>query len=187
MKRVFTVILAFGMIIALAGILHATIITYDTTNLGGGRWEYTYNILNDTLGAPIEEFTIYFDYGLYSDLSIDTPKANWDGLTVNPDLILGIPQPGYYDALSLVSGIAPGSTESGFLVSFNWLGTGTPGVQYFEIVNPSDFSVVDSGNTTPVPEPGTMMLLGSSLLGLIGLRRKIFPLQRPQNKPNILC
>lgn len=173
MKRLFTLILAFGMIIALPGILHATIITYDTTNLGGGRWEYSYNILNDTLGSPIEEFTIFFDYGLYDLLSIDTPKANWDGLTVNPDLIFGFPQAGFYDALSLASGIAPGASEGGFMVSFNWLGTGTPGAQYFEVVSPSDFSVLDSGNTTPVPEPGTLMLLGSGIISLIGLRRRI--------------
>ncbi|MBN1765568.1 MAG: PEP-CTERM sorting domain-containing protein, partial [Sedimentisphaerales bacterium] len=66
--------------------------------------------------------------------------------------------------------IAPGETVSGFSVSFDWLGTGVPGAQFYEIIDPDDFSTLDSGYT--VPEPGTTILL--CLGGLMIHKRKIY-------------
>ncbi len=174
-KRIlfFCIIMVFGLI----SMAHSTTINYGVNDLGGGKWEYDYTVLNDTLGSPIDEFTIYFDYGLYDNLSVTTPVADWDELTVNPVLILGSPETGFYDALAFVAGIAPGSSMSGFSVAFDWLGSGTPGSQFFEFVDPATFGVLDSGLTTvtssPVPEPGTMMLLGSGIAALLCFRRKI--------------
>jgi len=46
---------------------------------------------------------------------------------------------------------------AGFAVSFDWLGTGEPGAQFYEIIDPDTFETIDSGWT--VPEPGTICLL----------------------------
>lgn len=165
------------VVLCLTHLAHATTISYNLTNLGGGTWEYLYTVSNDTLSSDIEEFTIYLPYSMYDNLNVTSPVADWDELTVNPQLILGVPEDGFYDALSLVSGIAPGSAMGGFSVSFDWLGSGTPGSQNFEIIDPLTFDVLDSGVTTSasstVPEPGTLMLLGSGVIGILGFRRKI--------------
>jgi hypothetical protein len=59
-----------------------------------------------------------------------------------------------------------------FTVSFEWLASGTPGAQTFEVYD-FNFDTVASGQTAPVPEPATFILVGSGLLGLAGLRKKI--------------
>lgn len=175
MKRLLSLLFVLALLCSFSSVLHAATITYETHDLGSGRWEYVYEVKNDTLSEPINEFTVYFDYGLYADLFIDSPKAGWDGMTVEPDLALGVPVPGYYDALALVSGIAPGASEGGFQVSFTWLGQGTPGPQSFDIVNPDTFETIESGRTTgpaPVPEPGMMILLSMGIVGIAGMGRR---------------
>src|SRR3972149_7679883 len=54
--------------------LDATII-YQTSELGGGRWQYMYEVTNNSLTVPIEEFTIWFDYDLYTNLAVETPTS----------------------------------------------------------------------------------------------------------------
>jgi len=157
-------------------ILHATTIHYDIQNLGGNSWEYTYSVTNDPSSLfNIDEFTIWYTYGLYSNLMVTSSVPDWSELVVQPDSLLG---DGFYDALALVSGIAPGDTVAGFSVSFDWSGTETPGSQFFEVVDPCTFEPLDSGytrptQTSPVPEPGTLMLLSAGLTGIAFLRKRL--------------
>ena len=99
--------------------------------------------------------------GLYDNLSVTTPLADWDEIAINPDA--SIPDDGFYDAIALVAGIAPGDTLSGFSVQFDWLGAGTPGNQFFDVVDSGTFDVLESGETVlasaPVPEPATLWLM----------------------------
>ncbi len=147
-----------------------TEIHYETADLGSGRWQYTYEVTNISLTPAIKEFTIWFDYGLYDNLAIETldpPASDWDELIIQPEPVLG--DDGYYDALALGVGIGIGETVSGFAISFDWLGAGQPGPQFYEIVDPVTFVTIDSGYTVLIPEPATLLFL--ALGGLI-LRRK---------------
>jgi len=169
MKKALFLTIMIGILFTMVNGVYATTILYDLSNLGGKRWEYTYSVTNDSLSSSIEEFTIYFNFGLYNNLIVGNTPADWDAIVTQPDSILG---DGFYDAF-LAEGIASGATVSGFSVSFDWLVAGIPGSQFFEVVNTSTFNFLDSGNTTPVPEPGTLLLLGSGLIGLIGIGKRL--------------
>ena len=148
----------------------ATSINYDVSNITGNTWEYTYTVNNDTLGFDIDEFTVYFDFGLYESLSATATPASWDPLMVEPDNFLS--NDGFYDALALSGGITPGSSLGSYSVRFNYLGAGAPGSQRFEIVDPFTFDVLDSGQTNLVPVPAAVWLFGSGLIGLIVVARR---------------
>lgn len=176
MKKILFLTIMLGILITMVNRVNATIITYDLTNLGGNRWEYSYSVTNDSMSSPIEEFTIYFDLELYENLLVGNTLNDWDAIVVQPDPEPDFEADGFYDALALLTGIAPGETVSGFTVSFDWLVTGLPGYQFFEVVDPSNLEALDSGwtvTTTSVPEPGTLLLLGSGLLGLIGIGKRL--------------
>jgi hypothetical protein len=89
----------------------------------------------------------------------DPPAANWDELVVQPDPILH--DDGFYDALALGAGILVGSQEAGFAVQFDWLGSGEPGPQPFDIVDPVTFQTKYSGTT--LPEPSALILLAGAV------------------------
>lgn len=164
-------------IVLFPSVVNATIITADLARISGNTWQADYSIENDSLASDIEAFAIYFDLGLYENIvSISVPPA-WDPLLQQPDAAL--PDDGVYDVLALASGITPGGLLTGFVVSFDWLGVGMPGSQFFEIIEPVFFAIVDSGQTTvngfvTVPESGTMMLmfLSVGLIAVIFFRRK---------------
>lgn len=164
----------------------ASIITYDVTDLGGGAWRYDYTVTNDTLAVPIEQITIYFELGLYTNLRNATAPANWEPLAVDPDSLL--PDDGFFDALvlDLVASVAPGDTLSGFSVEFDYLPDDlTPGSQLFELLI-APLTVVDVGFTrlataVAVSEPGSAPLLGAGLLLLVAGRWRR-ALSRPESR-----
>lgn len=174
MKLWVKVLIACNLGLIICSSASATAISYDVVNLGGNQWEYTYSVTNDTLGVDIEEFAVYFDVGSYDNLVTTNTPIDWDPIAINPDP--GIPDDGYYDVLALSTGILPSKTLSGFSVQFDYLGSGIPGSQRFEIIDPLSFSVLDSGQTIaasqPIPEPSTFFLFGFGLIGLAGLRER---------------
>jgi hypothetical protein len=147
-----------------------TEIRYQTSDLGSGRWQYSYDVTNISLTAPIEEFTIWFDFGLYKNLAIQTPDppaSNWNEIVIQPEPVLQ--DDGAYDAKALGLGIGIGQIVTGFAVSFDWLGDAVkPGPQFYEIIDPVTFETLDSGYT--IPEPATLLIL--TLGGLILPRMK---------------
>ena len=72
--------------------------------------------------------------------------------------------------------IGPTSTATAFAHAFEILHNGT-GLSFFsiqsELYDPNDVSLTIGlgSKATPVPEPGTLLLLGSGITGLAGLRR----------------
>jgi len=144
-----------------------TQINYETQHLGGDRWSYTYEVCNINLTQGIEEFTIWFDFGSYNNLAIETPgtpASNWDEIIWQSNSVIS--DASGYDALG-TSNIDEGESVHGFTVSFDWNGTGMPGSQFYEIINPITFETIESGYT--IPEPATCILL---LSGVLLIKRK---------------
>ncbi|MEW8349263.1 MAG: hypothetical protein AB2687_13220 [Candidatus Thiodiazotropha taylori] len=151
-----------------SNIASANPIYYELTDYGGGNYEYQYTVDNQNL-ASIEEFTIWFDLGLYDNLYITgSHSADWDGVAIQPDPLL--PDDGFADWLSFGAAINPGEILGGFSVVFDWFGSGTPGSQFFEIIDPVNYASLSSGftqaasNPTSVPEPETWLLMTVGLL-----------------------
>jgi len=176
MKRFAFAVLMIGFLTLLlfpVGKSHAIQISYQAVNLadttpGEDLWQYSYTV-GDYSFEMDYGFTIYFNYLLYSDLEDPAPSVNddWDPIVWQPDT--AIPDDGAYDALSLKDGA---SLADPFVVSFVWLGSDVPGSQFFEVYDP-DFNTIVSGETAPVPEPATLLLVGSGLLCLAGLRKRV--------------
>jgi hypothetical protein len=164
----FALALLIALVIA-GGPAHAASIIYAATPLGGASWRYDYLVANDSLAQTIDEITVYFDVGLHENLAVAESPAGWDSLVVQPDA--GLPDDGFLDALALDAGIAPGGFLGGFAVTFTWLGTGEPGAQLFEVVDPNEFTVIEAGMTAPVPLPGAAALLGTAMLLAVTRRR----------------
>ena len=175
MKRLaFTITTAIILTLLLfpAGKAHAITILYEATDLtdvtpGQDLWKYAYTVSDYSFDMDYD-FTIWFDYTLYSALEDPPPfvNADWDPIVWQPDT--SIPDDGAYDALSLVDAA---SLADPFTVSFVWLGSGTPGSQPFDVYDPS-FNTIESGQTSPVPEPASVLLVGSALAGLAVLRKR---------------
>lgn len=141
-------------------------IEYAATPLGGSLWRYDYTVVNTGLTA-FDELTIDFDATAFSGLNLLSSPTGWDSLVVQADP--AIPAAGFLDSLSN-SRFLSGAIASGFAVSFNFLGTGTPSSQPFTIVDPSTFDVLASGVTSPVPEASTWLLMPAGILILLLMR-----------------
>jgi hypothetical protein len=173
MRRAIRLSVILGLLATTSAIADPnTQILYETTDLGSGRWQFIYDVYNLSLEVEIEEFTIWFGIGSYDNLVIETqdfPASNWDEIVWDPEPFLE--DDGGYDAwANLVTPICVGQSISGFAVSFDWLGAGMPGSQYYEIINPSTFETIESGWT--VPEPSTLLFFGLSGLALLNKYRK---------------
>lgn len=145
-------------------------ISYSLTDLGSvqnGLWQADYTVEGYNFHAG-EGLTIYFDYGLYADLAIVSAPAGWDALTYDPDMVFGVKDAGALDAMATVD--SP-SLSGVFSVQFTWLGEEAPGAQNFEI-HGSDYCVIESGQSSHVPIPGSLLLLANGLLGILFVRNR---------------
>ena len=173
MQRALVTLLAWlAILLCTIPAAHASRIGYTATALGGTQWRYDYAVGNTSLGVPIAEFTLFFSDSLYANLLAGPVPPGWDVLVAQPDA--GIPASGYVDALALLGGIAPGATATGFSLTFDYLGGGSPGAQPFVIVDPVTFIQLETGVTQAVaiPLPATPCLLLAGVLALACLRRR---------------
>jgi len=162
-RRVFRfVAVAFSALGFALSAAHAGIVDFSVTFLGGSSWRYDYTINNTTPSAGFDELTIFFDSTKYANLTNGIAPFGWDPLLIQPDT--GIPADGYFDVISPTGILADGVTVSGFSVTIDYLVSGAPGAQPFDLIESRSFAVLSSGrsvdpNASTVPEPGSLALV----------------------------
>lgn len=147
----------------------AALITFTSAHLTDQTWRYDYQVTAQASDTVIEEFTIYFEAARFENLRLASAPSGWDSIVIDADVELSAD--GFFDAVALLGGLRPGSSQAGFSVVFDYVGSGSPGAQNFEIIDPVTFATVSRGLTSPrvtdpdpdpdpvpVPEPGALAL-----------------------------
>lgn len=182
MRKMGTMMLLFAMVMfGAVGSAQATKIDYTQT---GNTLNFT--VYNDTLATAISAFDIYFGVtsdGLnfsntapYTNVSDGSAPAGWSSLGLPPTVL---DNPWIFTAF--VDGGSPIDPEEslGIFSTSVTLDTAVPlGNLWFNVYD-ENFETLDSGRTSlagtgpePVPEPGTFLLLGAGMAGLVLYRRK---------------
>ena len=181
MKKYFRLAMVLVVTVCAIQTADAAIIEYTATNIGVDRWQYDYTIYNDSqIDIVAFEIDFSFNGGPYSDLELLTwySGRGW-GAELWPEIIIGDKEVSPWQ----LSGAAdyeqpqpllPGEKLEGYVVAFNWSGQGDPGSQMFHLWG-SDWTEFDTGWTSavsPIPEPGTLVLLGTGVVGLAAYYRR---------------
>ncbi len=149
-----------------------TQIDYELVDLGGGRWQYNYQIANLTADVPVSEASFQFNGALYANLEVASQNipTGWnESADVQPNV--GPPKwDGLYAVWTEGPGVGLGQTSRWFSVSFDWLGAGQPHSQEYEVFD-ANFARLDMGQTQLIPEPTTVILLVSGLVICFRRRR----------------
>ena len=177
LKIIFVIFLLASFIAFSSSVAQATPSTqalYWEYDLGGGLWKYDYTLYNTSdpvADAGYDLFDFFLNFPLVALSNILSPP-DWDAVSDSSSfidwfsLLLGEPPLG--------ADIAPGSSLDDFSFTSN---TQLASLSFDVLLtNPIDPEnpVLYSGNTTPIPEPATIILLSSGLAGLGYLKRRRF-------------
>ena len=164
-------------------------VDYTATFLGGDQWRYDYAVTNNS-DAGIYVLNLNYDANSYGfDWVFDDPE---EAVMYDSDFMAA---PDGWASVALAGSIPNGliphtlmfytddapigllGTLDMFSVTFSWFGSGDPGSQYFQAYD-ANWGFIGDGNTsigndTPVvPEPGTLALLGTGIIGLVAYCRR---------------
>ena len=172
-QRYGLVAMGIGLLVLLSGspVGAIPIVTPTVNDLGGGTFQYSYDLAN-----PLGSGENLFDFGLFFEgqpLNVVAPSG-WDHIE-------GL---GFIDWFSpeLAFDLLAGATLGGFSFE-SFLG---PGLIRFATVGADAVSdavgtpiegTTLGPSTAPIPEPATLLLLGTGIAGLIPFTRK---LRKPQ-------
>ena len=170
---------ALYLFILLATSAKATLIEFTATNVGANTYELVYDITNDDVAVGLEEISVFYDWSVFTNISVTTSFIDWDIIAIQGDSFFG--DDGFVDALTFGSAINLGDTFTNFMtVTLDCFACDFTAGQYFEVLNPNTFSVLSSGmtinNSTPpvdVPEPISFGLFISALFFLFLSRKKL--------------
>lgn len=140
---------------------NAAVLTGELTDVGSSRWSLDLRLNNE--GAEgINEFSVYFSESLFSDLQLLDSPAGWDSFIAQPDSFLA--SAGFFDSYNPLA-LLPGHSQTGFSLSFTYLGQGLPSELPFDIFA-DNFQWLSSGVSHPAlakvaePMPPVLLLLG---------------------------
>ena len=160
----------------------ALMINSDVTKLNDQQYQADYQFHNDSQTA-IEGLTLYFQYGLFDNLSLLTSPIDWDVFIAPAQDIFGVQEDGFVDALALSMPLQAGETLTGLSVVFDWLGSAdlVSTTQRFETYDASSFDVTSEGDyqlslPQDVSAPTSAMFfitLVGVIAGLAGRMRKL--------------
>lgn len=140
------IILLFTLLISSMN-ASALMINSDVTKLNDQQYQADYQFHNDSQTA-IEGLTLYFQYGLFDNLSLLTSPIDWDVFIAPAQDIFGVQEDGFVDALALSMPLQAGETLTGLSVVFDWLGSAdlVSTTQRFETYDASSFDVTSEGD-----------------------------------------
>lgn len=178
-KKYASLVLAAMLTLGGTGLANASNAIYYTATdltdltLGEDLWQYTYTVTGDSFAAGTG-FVIDFENDLFVFTESDPTPLNgdWEVSThanyyADPEFPITV-----YDAYAMNNNA---SLANQFSVAFVWKGGNeVPGAQLFRVYDQNEGTVLQHGETAPVPVPGTVMLLGSALAALsaVGRRKK---------------
>lgn len=171
MKRILPCLGSSLLLLACVGSARGSLthITYDLTSNGAGTWTYDYTFHNDSLESGWSFVTLFFpdviceSASQFSNLQVVTAPNLWQVEFISASLPNQSP---YADVSMPTLGI--GDSQGGLQISFQPSGLGAPGHQFYEVYDTDYWTLMESGLTTPVPEPSTWLAGALLMFALAG-------------------